>query len=106
MSYPLITLYTPGIKLELATKAEKYNPDSIIIDLEDTVPPDLKISVRHDVAELIPELPNSPLIRVNNDEKYLEDDLRAVVTPNTRGILLPKAETIDNLAKVDAIMTE
>ena len=70
MSYPLITLYTPGIKLELATKAQKYNPDSIIIDLEDTVPPDLKISVRHDVSELIPELPNLPLIRVNNDEKY------------------------------------
>ena len=54
MSYPLITLYTPGIKLELATKAQKYNPDSIIIDLEDTVPPDLKISVRHDVAPTTP----------------------------------------------------
>ncbi|MEE2745520.1 MAG: CoA ester lyase [Pseudomonadota bacterium] len=106
LSYPLITLYTPGIKLELVTKAEKYNPDSIIIDLEDTVPPDLKTSVRRDVSELVPQLDNPPLIRVNNDQKYLEDDLKSTITSNTLGILLPKAESLENLATVDSIMTE
>ena len=45
MSYPLITLYTPGINLDLARKADKYNADAIIIDLEDTVPPDKKKEV-------------------------------------------------------------
>ena len=67
MSYPLITLYTPGIKLDLARKADKYNPDAIIIDLEDTVPPDLKNKVRDEVAQLIPELATPPLVRINND---------------------------------------
>ena len=106
MSYPLITLYTPGIKLDLARKADKYNPDAIIIDLEDTVPPDLKNKVRDEVAQLIPELTTPPLVRINNDKDYLENDLRAIVTKNTRGILLPKAENTDNLEMVDAIMAE
>ena len=106
MSYPLITLYTPGIKLDLARKADKYNPDAIIIDLEDTVPPDLKNKVRDEVAQLIPELANPPLVRINNDKDYLENDLRAIVTKNTRGILLPKAENTDNLEMVDAIIAE
>ena len=106
MSYPLITLYTPGIKLDLARKADKYDPDAIIIDLEDTVPPDLKNEVRHEVAELIPDLVNPPLVRINNDNDYLENDLRAIITKNTRGILLPKLENTDNLEMVDSIMSE
>ena len=105
MSYPLITLYTPGIKLELARKAEKYNPDAIIIDLEDTVPPDRKIEVRNQVAQLIPILPNPPLVRVNNDNNYLKDDLKAVITSNTKGILLPKVETTENLRTVESVIS-
>ena len=105
MSYPLITLYTPGIKLDLARKAEKYNPDAIIIDLEDTVPPAQKEEVRNQVAELIPELTNPPLVRVNNDNQFLEDDLRSIITTNTRGVLLPKVENTSNLQLVDSIMS-
>ena len=106
MSYPLITLYTPGINLDLARKADKYNPDAIIIDLEDTVPPDKKKEVRNEVAQLIPTLPNPPLIRVNNDEKYLEGDLKSVVIKNTRGILVPKAETTDNLRIIESVISK
>ena len=105
MPYPLITLYTPGIKLDLARKAEKYNPDAIIIDLEDTVPPSQKEEVRKQVAELIPELTNPPLVRVNNDDEFLEDDLRSIITTNTRGVLLPKVENTSNLQLVDSIMS-
>ncbi len=106
MSYPLITLYTPGTRPELAQKAEKYDIDSIIIDLEDTVPPDMKAETRGIIAELIPTLPNKPLVRVNNDSDLLEDDLRAVITPNTLGILFPKAETVEDLKSVDKVMKE
>ena len=105
MPYPLITLYTPGIKLDLARKAEKYNPDAIIIDLEDTVPPAQKEEVRNQVAELIPELTNPPLVRVNNDNEFLEDDLRSIITTNTRGVLLPKVENTSKLQFVDSIMS-
>ena len=65
MSYPLITLYTPGTRPDLAIKAMKYNPDAIIIDLEDTVTPDLKPETRAQVAELIPTLDKPPLVRIN-----------------------------------------
>lgn len=76
MSNPLITLYTPGIRPELITKAAKYNPDAVIIDLEDTVPREMKPDVRGQIADLIPTLPNRPLVRVNNEEEFLVDDLR------------------------------
>ena len=64
MSNPLITLYTPGIRPELITKAARYNPDAVIIDLEDTVPRDMKPDVRGQIAELIPTLEIRPLVRV------------------------------------------
>lgn len=105
MSYPLITLYTPGTRPEMVVKAEKYHVDALIIDLEDTVPPPLKAETRKVIAELIPSLPKPPLVRVNNDDDYLEDDLTAVVTANTLGILFPKAETVDELKKVDAVIS-
>ncbi len=104
MSNPLITLYTPGIRPELITKAARYNPDAVIIDLEDTVPRAKKPDVRGEIADLIPTLENRPLVRVNNEEEFLVDDLRATVTANTLGIILPKVETVDNLAVVDKTM--
>ncbi len=104
MSNPLITLYTPGIRPELITKAARYSPDAVIIDLEDTVPRDMKSDVRGQIGELIPTLENRPLVRVNNEDEFLVDDLRATVTANTLGIIIPKVETVETLAVVDKAM--
>ena len=105
MTYPLITLYTPGTRPELAQKAEKYDIDTVIVDLEDTVPPDLKIETRGIIADLIPTLPYRPIVRVNNEPHLLEDDLKAVITKHTTAIFFPKAETVKELKEADRIMT-
>ena len=105
MTYPLITLYTPGTRPELAQKAEKYNIDTVIIDLEDTVPADLKIETRGIISDVIPTLPYRPIVRVNNEPHLLEDDLNAVVTGHTTAVFFPKAETVGQLQEVDRIMT-
>ena len=104
MSYPLITLYTPGTRPELAQKAEKYNIDTVIVDLEDTVPPDLKEETRGIIADIIPDLPYRPIVRVNNEPHLLEDDLNAVVTSHTTAVFFPKAEMVEELQEVDKIM--
>jgi len=105
MSYPLITLYTPGTRPELAQKAKKYNIDTVIVDLEDTVPSNLKNETRGIISSLIPSLPYRPIVRVNNEPHLLEDDLRAVVTPQTLGIFFPKAEKVEELRETDKIIS-
>lgn len=105
MSYPLITLYTPGTRPELAQKAKKYNIDTVIVDLEDTVPTNLKNETRGIISSLIPSLPYRPIVRVNNEPHLLEDDLRAVVTPQTLGIFFPKAEKVEELRETDKIIS-
>lgn len=104
MPNPLLTLYTPGTRPEFITKAEKYNPDAVIIDLEDTVPREIKADTRAAIADLIPSLANKPLVRVNNEEEFLEDDLRAIVTGNTLGVVLPKVESVGELAVAEKAM--
>jgi citrate lyase subunit beta/citryl-CoA lyase len=101
---PLITLYTPGNRLDLIQKAPRFSPDGLVLDLEDAVPLQSKRKARQDLVQLLPELPLLSLIRVNNTPDFLEDDLRAVVTKHTYGVLLPMAETAAQVRETDAIM--
>jgi citrate lyase subunit beta/citryl-CoA lyase len=105
MKRPLITLYTPGNRKEFVEKGAKYNPDALIVDLEDAVPRDLKEKVRLEVAELIPKLGVPCLVRVNNEPQFLEGDLRAVVSQHLYGVLLPKAESVELIKWVDWVMS-
>jgi citrate lyase subunit beta / citryl-CoA lyase len=105
MTKPLITLYTPGNRKEFVEKGAKYNPDALIVDLEDAVPRDLKEKVRGEVTELIPKLGVPCLVRVNNEPQFLEGDLKAVVSLHLYGVLLPKAETVEQIKWVDGVMS-
>ena len=104
MKRPLMTLYTPGNRKEFVEKAVKYNPDAIIVDLEDAVPIDLKERVRWEVAELIPTLDVPCLVRINSEPQYLEEDLKALVSRHIYGVVLPKAESVQLIRTVDDIL--
>jgi citrate lyase subunit beta/citryl-CoA lyase len=101
----LIRLFTPGNRMDLIEKAFKYNPDAIIIDLEDAVPIHLKEKTRREVARIIPQLDVECLVRVNSEPELLEEDLKAVVSSHIYGVLLPKAETVESIKKVDGMLT-
>jgi citrate lyase subunit beta/citryl-CoA lyase len=100
---PLL-LFIPGNRKEFLEKAGKYQPDAIIIDLEDAVAIHLKEKVRLEVADLTPKVEGDCIVRVNNEPEYLAKDLEAVVSKHIFGIMLPKVESIDNLREVDAIL--
>ncbi len=104
MKKPLITLFTPGNRRDFIEKAAKHEPDAIIIDLEDSVPIDLKEKTRHEVAEIIPELSVPSLVRVNSEPEYLEEDLKAVVSKHIYGISLPMADSVELIRKADDII--
>ena len=100
-----VLLFIPGNRREFVEKAAKYEPDAIIIDLEDAVAIHLKEKVRLEVAELIPTLAVECIVRVNNEPEYLEKDLEAVVSKHIFGIMLPKVEAMENLREVDGILS-
>ena len=102
---PLITLYTPGNRLDLIEKAARFEPDGIVIDFEDAVPIQMKAQVRKDVAEYLPRLETLALVRVNSEPQFLEDDLTAIVSEHIYGVGLPMAETVEQVENADRIIT-
>lgn len=105
MTYPLITLFTPGNRPELFEKAKRFEPDNIVIDLEDAVPNQRKVEVRDDVAKRLPDLWTRPLVRINNVPGLLEGDLDAMVNEHVYGIILPMAEEVGQVREVNRLMT-
>lgn len=103
-------LFVPGHKPDWIDKAAKAQPDAIVLDLEDSVPEDLKAAARVTVAESIArasaQYPNiSFLVRVNGlATGNTGADLETCLVPGLAGLFLPKIETAIDLAKIDALV--
>ncbi|MBC8191436.1 MAG: citrate lyase ACP [Candidatus Marinimicrobia bacterium] len=105
-------LYLPGNQPKLFLNAGIHKPDCIILDLEDSVPPAEKDAARHIVRNALRSLDffgAERMVRINQGELGMED-LEAVIPHNVHTILLPKAETPDQVvameAKVQSILKE
>lgn len=101
-------LFAPGIKERVMTKAMESGTDAVILDLEDSVPLADKAAARVLVAKAIDDAASrggGPAIwvRVNAAaSELLDDDLQAVVRPGLEVVLLPKAETIEDVRRTAA----
>ncbi len=98
-----VALFAPGVNARVMTKAMASGADAVILDLEDSVPVAAKAEARSLVAKAIDTeggRPSVPAIhvRVNGVATgLLGDDLEAVVRPGLEVILLPKAETVEEV---------
>ena len=103
---PRSFLFVPGDRPERFQKAWDSGADAVILDLEDGVPPDRKPFAREAVAGWLS--PDRPVfVRVNGARtEWFPEDVRAVAHPGLRGIVLPKAETADQVAKVARMIPE
>jgi citrate lyase subunit beta/citryl-CoA lyase len=87
-------------------KAYARGADAIVLDLEDSVPPQEKASARKLVAGSLAVAGRGGaevLVRVNNDPALLADDIDAAVHPGLDGLAIPKAETA---AQIHAIVAQ
>jgi citrate lyase subunit beta/citryl-CoA lyase len=93
-------LFVPGDRPDRFEKAWNAGADAVIIDLEDAVSVEDKLAAREAMASwLSSERP--VYVRVNGAEtEWFEDDLRAISRPGLAGIILPKAEEPEQVAKV------
>jgi citrate lyase subunit beta/citryl-CoA lyase len=99
-------LFVPGNRPEVAAKAPRAGPDTVVLDLEDAVPPaakaDARSAVREAAAGLVGTLP--VWVRVNPPATdWFADDV-AALPDGIAGVVVPKLDTADQVAEVAAAL--
>ncbi|WP_417210539.1 HpcH/HpaI aldolase/citrate lyase family protein [Antarctobacter sp.] len=103
-------LFVPGHRKGWAEKAVAAGADAVILDLEDSVPMDMKAETRHMVAETIADLAkNHPdvgvYVRLNALETGMTgDDLEVVAVPGCDGYLPPKTYGARDIVQLEALV--
>ena len=101
---PRTYLFVPGNRPERFEKAHAAGADAVILDLEDAVQPDEKPAARAAVLAAVlggasGSAPGRTWVRINgSDTSWFNDDIAALVAhPRVAGIVLPKAETREQI---------
>ncbi|OGA99367.1 MAG: citryl-CoA lyase [Burkholderiales bacterium RIFCSPHIGHO2_12_FULL_61_11] len=100
-------LFVPATRPERYAKALASGADAVIIDLEDAVAPADKTAARQLLAQAWPGLPAAQrgrvLVRLNaSGTAWHDNDLAMLGTLGVLGVVLPKAESSADLARVAA----
>jgi citrate lyase subunit beta/citryl-CoA lyase len=101
-------LFVPGDNPSLLEKAPRWPADGLIFDLEDAVSQARKGHARTHLREFSPRLAAAGadlLVRVNNDPRYLALDVNSLPI-ETRAIVLPKTETVEELQTLATLLSE
>ena len=97
-------LFVPGDSERKFAKARDIGADVLILDLEDAVAPSMKDAARSHVTGLLDDRSGRDwafFVRVNPlDTGLTLTDLAAVVKPGLDGILIPKANGVEDLQRI------
>ena len=96
---PRSWLYVPADNAGRLAKAAGRGADALIIDLEDGVAPSAKDAARKNLASFMDSAPEGVAIwvRVTSDPDGLARDLSVALHPRLNGIVLAKAESVEQL---------
>lgn len=100
-------LYLPGNSPKLFLNAALHQPDGVILDLEDSVPPSEKDAARIMVRNALRSVDFGRcerMVRINQGETGLRD-LEEIASERVEMILIPKVETEEHVRAVDAKTT-
>jgi citrate lyase subunit beta / citryl-CoA lyase len=103
-------LFVPGHRESWIDKLPNYHADAVILDLEDSVPENLKADARKLVARKIPELSKKGervYVRINRSPHiYDYEDIKAVVHPELEGLVLSKPYGPEDIHLASAMASE
>lgn len=93
-------LFVPADRPDRFDKATAAGASAVILDLEDAVPPERKGLAREAAARwLSPDRP--VLLRINGaSTHWFADDLALAAHPGVLGVVLPKAERVEDVAAI------
>lgn len=98
-------LFMPGSNARALDKARNLTVDGVILDLEDSVAPDVKPMARTQIAEAVAAKgfgAREIIIRINNLESpWWQDDLAMAAAARPNGILVPKLSSPDDVRKLE-----
>lgn len=98
------TLSVPVNITKFVEKAHLRGADAIMLDLEDAVPLAEKEKARTLIKGAIPLVARggaSVVVRINKEPELISDDVDASVHPGLNGIVLPKAETPEDVHNLE-----
>lgn len=102
-------LYMPGSNARALEKAKTLPVDSLIFDLEDAVAPDQKESAREQVVAAVKAGgygPREVVVRMNPlSAPWGIGDLEAIAESGADAILVPKAETVDDVMSIGRVLS-
>jgi len=97
-------LFVPGAEPRKLEKAREAGADTLLLDLEDSAAPQQKAEARANVAAALRASVfgnREAAVRVNAPgTPYFEADLEAVIGAGGRTIMLPKSESVEQIAAV------
>jgi len=102
MTEPRSWLFVPADSERKIGKALESDADAVIFDLEDSVAPGQK-AVGRDILKGLPKASNGPQwwVRVNPiGSEFHKDDLSLIGSAYVHGIVLPKAESGDDVTEL------
>ncbi|MED4584934.1 CoA ester lyase [Brevibacillus choshinensis] len=104
-------IFVPGSNPKKLEKVEQLLSDAVIFDLEDAVPAQEKALARRLVKEELQHVPrqgtSARYVRVNAvDTPFFEQDVRGIDGVGLRGVVLPKAEDVQSVARLDALLDQ
>lgn len=102
-------LFVPANNAKIIEKAAGRGADALIVDLEDSIPPDGKTAARNGLKDVTAFLANQGariIIRVNHDDELLAEDLRAACTPSVSAVMVPMVTGCGIVKKMAGILAE
>jgi citrate lyase subunit beta/citryl-CoA lyase len=101
-------LYMPGSNIRALDKARSLAADSLILDLEDSVSPEVKAVARGNVVAALSAAGygyREVVIRINAlASPWGYDDLAAAAKSGADAVLVPKVESADGIRQVEAAL--
>lgn len=99
-------LFVPGDSEKKLAKGATSGADALILDLEDSVAPDHKPTARAMVVDYLAKQPRTPelWVRINPMAEGGLDDLVAVVRAAPDGLVVPKVDHPDDLARLSLML--
>src|SRR5258708_31368334 len=103
-------LYMPGANGRALEKAKTLPCDAVILDLEDSVAPDAKVTARRQVMDAVTAGgfgSREVIVRINAlDTQWWLDDLAAAANAHPDRILVPKGSTPGQLQDIAATLID
>ena len=98
-------LFVPAISEKMLNKIDSLRSDAFILDLEDSVPRNLKESARNNVSRKLKginsEWPQDIFIRVNElGSKDIYKDIGETIDSKISGYMIPKFEDVDKVEEI------